>query len=55
MIDLSKQGKNSNSINKEINLHIAFLSLHEFYKIYKKLLQNNKEEINLMMNIIKKC
>ena len=31
--------------NKDINLHIAFLALHEFYKVNKKLTDNNDKDL----------
>lgn len=58
MLYLPNQGENINPINKELNLHLAYLSLHEFFKIHNKLPENNVDDINnillIMKNIFKK-
>ena len=41
-------------INKELNLHLGFLTLHEYYKIYKKLPDNNIEDINNIIMLTKR-
>ena len=58
MLYLPNQGENINPINKELNLHLAFLSLHEFFQIHNKLPENNDDDLNnillIMKNIFKK-
>lgn len=39
--------------NKDINLHIAFLALHEFYKVNKKLTDNNDKDLEKIIDIFK--
>ena len=46
--------KNINSENNELNLHLAFLSLHEYFKINKKLPDNKQDDLNNILNITKK-
>jgi len=53
MINLPEKCEYINPTNKELNLHLAFLSLHRFYKEYKKLPDNNKEDLNKILNITK--
>ena len=54
LLYLSTEGEMVNPKNNELNLHLAFLSLHEFFKIYKKLPDNNIEDINNILILAKK-
>lgn len=42
-----------NQRNIELNLHLAFLSLHEYYKKNKKLPENNKNDLIQILDIAK--
>lgn len=53
MINLPNICENINPPNNELNLHLAFLSLHEFYKDNKKLPENNEEDLKKILNIVK--
>ena len=53
MLYLPTEGENINPINKELNLHLSFLSLHEFFQIHNRLPENNSEDINNIMIIMK--
>ena len=44
---------NKGNPDNEIYMHLAFLSLHEYYKIYKNLPKNDKEDLLNIMNITK--
>ena len=41
----------TNSKNNYLNLHLAFLSLHEYFKINKKLPNNDSNDLNIILNI----
>ena len=43
-----------NPRNKELHLHLAYLSLHEYFKTYSKLPENTINDINNILNIMKK-
>ena len=51
LLNIPKKCENINENNIEINMHLAFLSLHEYYKKHKKLPENNKGELIEMMDI----
>ena len=53
MLNFDAPCESINQRNSELNLHLAFLSLHEFYKINKKLPENNKEDLNKILDITK--
>lgn len=53
MLNLPNQCEYVNEDNKEINLHLAFICLHEYYKNYKTLPENNKDDLANIMNITK--
>lgn len=53
MLYLPCNGENINPRDKELMLHLAFLSLHEFFRTYKKLPENNKLDSNNILEIIK--
>ncbi len=53
MLNLPNQCEFVNNAEIEINMHLAFLSLHEFFKIYKKLPENNEQDLVKIMNITK--
>ena len=46
-------GENINPSNIELNMHLAFLSLHKFYKIHKKLPENIDLDIKNISDIMK--
>ena len=53
MLNLPTEGANMNSLDIEIKLHLAFLSLHEFYKIQKRLPENNNDDLEKIHIILK--
>ena len=53
MINIPKQCESINPLDKELNLHLAFLSLHDFYEIYQKLPENKLDDINNIFLIVK--
>lgn len=54
MINRPLIGENILTPDEELNMHLAFLTLHEFFKINKKLPENNKEELNNIMKFMNK-
>lgn len=40
-------------VNQEINLHLDFIWHHEYYKNYRKLPENNKDDLADIMKITK--
>lgn len=53
MLYMPCNGENINPRDKELMLHLAFLSLHIFFKTYKKLPENNKLDMSNILEIIK--
>ena len=53
MLYKPNQGENINPRNKELNLHLAFLSLHEFFQLYKRFPEKNINDINNIKKIAK--
>ena len=53
MLNLPNQCEYVNNADIDINMHLAFLSLHEFYKINKKLPENNEQDLISILNITK--
>ena len=53
MLNIPEQCEYINQRNIEINMHLAFLALHEYYRINKTLPENNKEDGNQMLDITK--
>ena len=53
MLNLPNQCEYINNTNVEINMHLAFISLHEYYKMCKKLPENNEQDLIKVMNITK--
>ena len=53
MINLPEKCEYINPTNKELNLHLAFLSLHKFYKENKKLPDSTNNDLNKILNITK--
>ena len=53
MLKFPEQCESINSDNVERNLHLAFMALHEYYKIYKRLPENNKDDLNEILNLTK--
>jgi ubiquitin-activating enzyme E1 len=53
MLNFPEQCENVNQKNKELNLHLAFLSLHEYYKQTKKLPENNKNDLARVFELTK--
>lgn len=53
MLYLPTEGEDINPIDIDLNLHLAYLTLHEYYKIYKKLPENNEDDINKILSLMK--
>ncbi len=53
MLNFPEQCEYVNQKNLEINMHLAFLALHEYYKKYKKLPENNKEDLAQILDFTK--
>ena len=53
MINCPEQCESINQKNKELNLHLAFLSLHEYYKQNKKLPGNIEDDLANILGITK--
>jgi len=53
MLYLPTEGEEINPIDIDLNLHLAYLTLHEYYKIYKKLPENNGDDINKILSLMK--
>ena len=53
-MDLPEICEENNPKNNNINLHIAFLSLHEYFQYYKKLPDNKKDDLKIILDISKK-
>jgi ubiquitin-activating enzyme E1 len=53
MLNFPEQCESINQRNKELNLHLAFLSLHEFFKQTKKLPENNKNDFDKIFELAK--
>ena len=53
MLNFPEQCESVNQKNKELNLHLAFLSLHEYYGQTKKLPENNKNDLSKIYEITK--
>ena len=53
MLNLPNQCEYVNNADIDINMHLAFLSLHEYYKINKKLPENNEQDLIKIMKITK--
>lgn len=51
LLHLPEQCEYVNQKNIELNMHLAFLSLHEYYKNQKKLPENNKNDLTNILNI----
>ena len=54
MLNSPEQCENINAKNLEMNKHLAFLSIHEYYKIHKKLPENNDNNFKDIFEITKK-
>ena len=54
MINLPDKCESTIPKNNYINLHLAFLGLHEFFKLNKKFPDNNFEDLNKIIEITKK-
>ena len=54
MLKFPQQCEYVNQANIEINMHLAFLSLHDFYKEHKRLPENNKDDLIQIFDITKK-
>jgi len=52
MLNLPEQCEHISEKNSEMNKHLAFISIHEFYKIYKKLPESN-EDLEEILKITK--
>lgn len=52
ILELPEICEENNPKNKYLNMHLAFLSLHEYFKLNKKLPKNNYEDL---ANILKIC
>ena len=53
ILELPVQWEYVNIRDIELNLHLGFLSLHEYYKKTKKLPENNEDDLSKIMNITK--
>ena len=53
ILELPEQCECVNKRDIELNLHLGFLSLHEYYKKTKKLPENNEDDLSKIMNITK--
>lgn len=53
ILNMPSQCEYVNQRNKEINMHLAFVSLHEYYKNNKKYPENNQDDLSNIMNIAK--
>ena len=53
MLNLPNQCEYVNQENIENNMHLSYISLHEYYKNNKKLPENNKDDLANIMNITK--
>lgn len=53
MLNFPNQCEYVNQENTENNMHLAYFSLHEYYKNNKKLPENNKDDLANIMNITK--
>ena len=53
MLNLPQECENVNQKNTEYNMHLAFLSLHEYYNKYEKLPENNNDDLVKILNITK--
>ena len=53
MLNLPEQCEYVNQRNIEINMHLAFLALHEYYKKNKQLPENNKDNLTQIIDITK--
>lgn len=42
-----------NPVEIDLNLHLAFLTIHEFFKNYKRVPQNNEDDINKILSLMK--
>ena len=51
LLHLPEQCEYVNERNIELNMHLAFLTLHEYYKNQKKLPENNKNDQTTILNI----
>ena len=51
MLNCPNQCEYVNQENIENNMHLAYISLHEYYKNNKKLPDNNKDDLANIMNI----
>jgi ubiquitin-activating enzyme E1 len=51
LLHLPEQCEYVNQRNIELNMHLAFLSLHEYYKNHKQLPENNKNDQTTILNI----
>ena len=54
MINKPLTSENILNPDEELNMHLAFLTLHEFFKINKKLPENDKDELINIMKLLNK-